>query len=193
LIRLQASDGTLVVIATDEDIAALEQDAHGVATPAHDVTTTSPARWPTSTGRARCHPHTREPPSTWGYGPSPAWPCPPTTTRAGSVSSTAAPANPGLHTSSTSPRSSSTLYRHLCTASRLTEANTLAGQLQHALDSRIVIEQAKGIISERHGLGMDLAFQTLRSRSRRRSTKLHEVCRQVVDGRLDVAPETELL
>jgi ANTAR domain-containing protein len=46
-------------------------------------------------------------------------------------------------------------------------------QLQTALVSRIVIEQAKGILAERHGLAPDQAFEMMRRDARRRHMKLH--------------------
>ncbi|MBW3659010.1 MAG: GAF and ANTAR domain-containing protein [Actinobacteria bacterium] len=68
----------------------------------------------------------------------------------------------------------------------LHEKETLASQLQEALDSRVIIEQAKGILAERHGLDAGGAFQRLRRHSRDTSTELHEVARQVVAGRLEL-------
>lgn len=61
-------------------------------------------------------------------------------------------------------------------------AEQRAEQLQHALDSRVVIEQAKGIVSERHGISVNDAFERLRSHSRSNSRKLREVCQDVIDG-----------
>ena len=58
-------------------------------------------------------------------------------------------------------------------------------QLETALTSRIVIEQAKGILAERHRLGVDEAFERLRRASRDSGRKIHDVAREVVDGRLD--------
>lgn len=58
----------------------------------------------------------------------------------------------------------------------------VAEQLQHALDSRVVIEQAKGILSAHFEVGMDDAFQILRAHARDRRARLAEVARQVVEG-----------
>jgi AmiR/NasT family two-component response regulator len=57
------------------------------------------------------------------------------------------------------------------------------GQLQHALDSRIVIEQAKGVLAERYGIGVDDAFQLLRSGARNSRVKIHELAARVVESR----------
>lgn len=66
----------------------------------------------------------------------------------------------------------------------LDETTTLASQLQHALDSRIVIEQAKGVLAERHGTTPDDAFHALRKHARSTSSRLHDVAGQVVSGEL---------
>jgi GAF domain-containing protein len=66
----------------------------------------------------------------------------------------------------------------------------LAEQLQHALNSRVVIEQAKGILAERRGVSMDAAFDELRRHARNSNTKLGEYARVVVRGDLEpLAPE----
>ena len=57
-------------------------------------------------------------------------------------------------------------------------------ELQGALDSRVVIEQAKGTIAERGGIGTDEAFERLRTYARERSAKLTDVAVAVVSHTL---------
>ena len=64
------------------------------------------------------------------------------------------------------------------------EAQVLNEQLNHALNSRIVIEQAKGIIAEREGLNMDQAFSTLRNHARFHNLRLVDVAHDVIEGTL---------
>lgn len=61
----------------------------------------------------------------------------------------------------------------------------LAEQLQHALTSRIVIEQAKGVLAERGNLDMDQAFDRLRRHARNTNTRLTDLARGIVDGTVD--------
>ena len=64
------------------------------------------------------------------------------------------------------------------------EAQVLNEQLNHALNSRIVIEQAKGIIAEREDLNMEQAFSTLRNHARHHNLRLVDVAGDVIDGTL---------
>lgn len=66
------------------------------------------------------------------------------------------------------------------------EAQRINEQLGHALNSRVVIEQAKGVVAERSGLDMDQAFSRLRSYARNHNRRLADVARGVVDGSLPV-------
>ncbi|HEX8863375.1 MAG TPA: ANTAR domain-containing protein [Actinomycetes bacterium] len=59
----------------------------------------------------------------------------------------------------------------------------LAEQLQHALDARVLIEQAKGVLMERHGLDGTTAFARLRRAARSSSRPIAEVAREVIEGR----------
>lgn len=65
---------------------------------------------------------------------------------------------------------------------KVTQAKRRASQLQQALDSRLVIEQAKGVVSERLGVDLDEAFRLLRRQARNTSRNLHLVCQEVVNG-----------
>lgn len=60
-------------------------------------------------------------------------------------------------------------------------------QLQSALNSRVVIEQAKGVIAQRTGVDMGAAFAVLRSYSRNNNVRLGEVARRLAEGDLDAA------
>jgi hypothetical protein len=67
------------------------------------------------------------------------------------------------------------------------DSSVLTGQLQYALNSRIVIEQAKGVISERHGTSPAEAFTALRSYSRKNGVSLAGLAADVLDGSMDTA------
>lgn len=62
------------------------------------------------------------------------------------------------------------------------DAVVLNEQLSTALDSRIIIEQAKGVISESTHCTMIEAFERLRGHSRNHNTRLTEVARGIVEG-----------
>lgn len=64
----------------------------------------------------------------------------------------------------------------------------LADQLQTALDSRVVIEQAKGVIAERHAMTPSDAFTALRSYAREHGSALAGVATEVVTGTLVLSP-----
>jgi GAF domain-containing protein len=55
-------------------------------------------------------------------------------------------------------------------------------QLQKALDSRVMIEQAKGVLSQTHRLDMDAAYRLLRHQSRSTQTPMSVVAAGVIDG-----------
>ncbi|MCR8671766.1 GAF and ANTAR domain-containing protein [Agrococcus sp. HG114] len=60
------------------------------------------------------------------------------------------------------------------------ESSLLTEQLQRALESRIVIEQAKGVVTEAAGVDVDEAFRLLRQHARSRGATLRSVAEQVV-------------
>ena len=70
------------------------------------------------------------------------------------------------------------------------QGHDLAQQLQGALQSRIVLEQAKGIVAERAGCEMGEAYQLLRWHGRNHNRTLREVAASVVAGELSAADLT---
>jgi AmiR/NasT family two-component response regulator len=69
----------------------------------------------------------------------------------------------------------------------LREHHLLTGQLQAALSSRVVIEQAKGMLAEYLTMPVDDAFKLLRSYARDHNRKLSEVAGEVVDRNIPSA------
>jgi GAF domain-containing protein len=63
-------------------------------------------------------------------------------------------------------------------------ATVLAEQLQTALNTRVVVEQAKGVVAEQMKIDVGEAFELLRGYARRRGARLGNVVRDVVEGRL---------
>ena len=66
-----------------------------------------------------------------------------------------------------------------------TEAQLLNEQLSAALTSRVVIEQAKGVISQRAGVDLAEAFSRLRAYARNSNLRLTDVAQAAIDGTLD--------
>ncbi|GAB3431656.1 ANTAR domain-containing protein [Flindersiella endophytica] len=67
------------------------------------------------------------------------------------------------------------------------QQEVLVEQLQTALDSRIVIEQAKGILAERHRISVTEAFGILRGHARRNRQKLSKIAQGVIDRTVEIS------
>jgi GAF domain-containing protein len=68
----------------------------------------------------------------------------------------------------------------------LAASETVSAQLEHALRSRVVIEQAKGVVAFAHDVSVDDAFSRLRAYARRNSLPLTDVARRVVALEIDI-------
>jgi len=64
------------------------------------------------------------------------------------------------------------------------DAQLLPKQLQRALNSRVIIEQVKGVLAERLDVEMDEAFRLLRAYAQDHDRRLNEVARDVAEGKL---------
>lgn len=67
------------------------------------------------------------------------------------------------------------------------DAQLVTSQLQQALESRVVIEQAKGMLAEQATIDMDEAFARLRRHARRTNSMLTDAARAVVSGSLNAS------
>jgi len=72
----------------------------------------------------------------------------------------------------------------------LHQHDTLVDHLQTALDSRVIIEQAKGVLAERHGIDPGTAFTLLRGHARQHGQRLVDLAAAVINGNTTA---TELL
>ena len=64
------------------------------------------------------------------------------------------------------------------------EAQLVNENLSRALNDRLVIEQAKGVLAERTGCDLERAFSTLRNHARNHNLRLVDVARRIIDGTL---------
>jgi GAF domain-containing protein len=70
---------------------------------------------------------------------------------------------------------------YVINASKLAQEHRVNEQLQEALDSRVIIEQAKGILAAEHGISIDKAFELLRRHARSHRASLRSVAEAVVN------------
>jgi GAF domain-containing protein len=70
----------------------------------------------------------------------------------------------------------------LANAQLYESAYRMTQQLQEALTSRAVIDQAKGMLMREHGVGAEEAFNMLRTRSQSENRKLRDLAQELVDG-----------
>ena len=63
---------------------------------------------------------------------------------------------------------------------------TVNDQLQRALRSLVLIEQAKGVFAQRHSLSIDAAFTSLRTHVRNNHQRLHQIADRIVNHGLIV-------
>ena len=75
---------------------------------------------------------------------------------------------------------------YVVNASKLRQQEQLSEQLQEALESRVVIEQAKGITASRHSVTIDAAYQLIRGHARSNNASLRVVAEAIVAVGLQV-------
>jgi GAF domain-containing protein len=73
---------------------------------------------------------------------------------------------------------------YLAHASAARQQQRTAEQLQQALNTRLIIEQAKGVLAATRETTVDGAFETLRRYAREHNARIHDVARAVVKGDL---------
>ena len=78
--------------------------------------------------------------------------------------------------------------RRLLQQRAIRRRDALTEQLQTALNSRVLIEQAKGLLAERLHLDIEQAFTVLRSSARSHNRRLSELAQAIVDGSEQIPP-----
>jgi len=84
---------------------------------------------------------------------------------------------------------STVVISHALVLGEADAAHVLVDQLEHALQSRVVVEQAKGVLAERLGVEIAEAYRLLRFHARSRRTRVHVIAEQVVTGELSIGRE----
>ena len=69
---------------------------------------------------------------------------------------------------------------YVVNASKLRQQEQLTEQLQHALESRVIIEQAKGITAQQNSVTIDQAYQLMRGHARKNNASLRLVAEAIV-------------
>ena len=75
---------------------------------------------------------------------------------------------------------------YVINASKIRQQQQLSEQLQHALESRVVIEQAKGITAQQHAVTVDEAFHLMRGHARSNNASIRAVAEAIVAVGLQV-------
>ena len=73
---------------------------------------------------------------------------------------------------------------YLAHASSARQQQRTAEQLEQALNTRLIIEQAKGVLATQREITVDEAFKRLRNYAREHNARIHDVSRSVVQGDL---------
>ena len=75
---------------------------------------------------------------------------------------------------------------YVVNASKLRQQQQLTEQLQEALKSRVIIEQAKGITAQQRAISVSQAYQLMRGHARRNNASLRVVAEAIVAVGLQV-------
>jgi GAF domain-containing protein len=75
---------------------------------------------------------------------------------------------------------------YVVNASKLRQQEQLSEQLQEALESRVIIEQAKGITAQQNAVTVDAAYQLMRRHARNNNASLRVVAEAIVAVGLQV-------
>jgi len=73
---------------------------------------------------------------------------------------------------------------YLAHASTARQQQRTAEQLEQALNTRLIIEQAKGVLANQREITVDEAFRRLRTYAREHNARIHDVSHEVVNGDL---------